>query len=112
MRFWRVLVGLLTNLQLSKQRQEDGAADESDDEPKDDPKRRNPGKRARVERRKRKKDVRVHETPASIGLVPAPRHLITTTGVCSSPLPCGLSSSARSTAAASTPALDPRTLAF
>ena len=49
---------------------------------------------------------------SSSGFSPRPRHFNTTTGVCSSLLPCGLSSKAASTLAAQTPRERPRTFAL
>src|SRR5579862_2607940 len=115
MRLRRIFVGVLAQLQPFEKRQQQRAGDRADDQSDRDPERNYVQQRARIGKRAGEIDARaVHASDpwAKSGFWPSPRHFKTTTGVCSSPLPCGLSSNARSTARRSTPADAPSTLAF
>src|SRR6185437_11691113 len=111
-RFRRVLVSTLLELEVPQQRQQYCCGDQRNDESKQNPIRCNAEQQSRVEGARRRDQAAAHGTAFCNGFGPAPRHFRTTTGVCSSPLPCGLSSSARATASRSTPGDAPRTLAF
>ena len=93
MRLRRVFVGVLPNVEASQRSRAAAAAvsaaiEKAEEHPR--PRAGNDGAFTSASLRSR-------------GFAPAPRHFSTTTGVCSSLLPCGLSSSAASTLFAQTP---------
>src|SRR5579883_310814 len=100
MRLRSVLVRLLANPVAPEKREQDGAGGCRDHEAEERPNQQ------RLWRN-------VHDATArTSGLAPSPRHLSTTSGVCSSLFPCGLPRSASSTLSRQTPDDAPSTLAL